>query len=193
MICVNRPLRVTAWCVGAALANGGLNHLASVLGLPLFLDTTFTIVVAALFGPVAGGLTGLGSNIANEVFAGLPGYMLAFAPLNVASGLIVGAMRVTGRFETVGDAITALVTVSLVNAAAGALIVGLLYGGGTHEPIDLVVASLVLSGRSVWMSAFLARIPVNFVDKAPGIIVALMMVRMGYGAARRVDQPQPGI
>jgi energy-coupling factor transport system substrate-specific component len=174
---------VIAVCLGA-ITNGVLNRFADILALPVFLDTTCTIVNAAIFGPLAGVATGALSNVANEILGGFPGYHIAFAPVNMASGLIVGLMRSLDRFESVVDAVSSLALVALTNAILGTIIVNIVFQGGIYKPVDMITSSLVLTGQSIWTASFLTRVPINLVDKAPGILAAFIL-------ARRFSHPSP--
>ncbi|MDA3950271.1 MAG: hypothetical protein PF508_13770 [Spirochaeta sp.] len=172
-----RLLGITGAVLAAAALNGALNWGVETAGLPIFLDTTFTIVIAAIFGWLPGMITGVLSNVFAEALFGFSGYVIMFAPVNAASGLVIGLMRQTGRFHTVADGILGLILLSFVNALLGTLIVNLVFGGSTRQAIDMVVTSLVLTGQDIWSAALLTRIPVNLVDKAPGVFLAIFLIR----------------
>jgi energy-coupling factor transport system substrate-specific component len=188
-----RLLGITSAVLAAAALNGVLNWGVEMVGLPIFLDTTFTIVIAALFGWLPGMITGVLSNAVAEVLFGFSGYVIMFAPVNAASGLVIGLMRRTGRFHTVADGILGLIFLSFVNALLGTLIVNFVFGGSTRQAIDMVVTSLVLTGQDIWSAALLTRIPVNLVDKAPGVFLAIFLVRRwaGHRVLTVTGEPAP--
>lgn len=173
----NKIIRIIIAVIVGSILNGFVGALTSWLSFPLFLDTTFTIIIAAFYGWIPGAITGLLSNVCVDALLGFTGFALSFAPVNILSGVLIGVLRQRGRFKTVQDGVFALVCVTLLNAVLGALISNIVFSGFNYEAIDLVVTSLVLTGQNMWTAAFLTRIPVNLLDKAPGVFAALFLVR----------------
>lgn len=173
----NKTVRIVIAVLLGSAVNGLFGGLNSWFALPLFLDTTFTIIIAAMYGWIPGAITGLLSNVFVDLFLGFEGYALSFAPINILSGVLVGLLRKYGRFETVQDGVLALAYLTVLNSVLGAFISNIVFSGFNYEPIDLVVTSLVLTGQNMWTAAFLSRIPVNLLDKAPGVFAALYLVR----------------
>lgn len=173
---LNTQTRIILAVVVGTLANSALGVFATTLEIPIFLDMTFTIVVAALYGWLPGTITGL-LTAAAEISGGCAGRHIVFIPTGVLSALIVGVMRQRGRFCTVKDGVAALVYLTIVNAVLGAAAVNLFLDGLFYEPVDLIVIGLILTGRTIWSASLLARIPLNLLDKAPGVILALILVR----------------
>ena len=59
----NRKVYVTAFCGIAIAVNIVLGIVTSALGIPLYLDTLGTVLVAALVGPLPGAVVGALTNI----------------------------------------------------------------------------------------------------------------------------------
>ncbi|MFW6215973.1 MAG: ECF transporter S component [Alkalispirochaetaceae bacterium] len=179
---------VTPAILLAALANGLLQLLVTTLELPLFLDTVGTAAVAITFGPVAGTVTGLLSNLASELFQGFPGHLWPFAPVNMATGLALGLIARRYDIRKAQVIAVSVVVVTLLNALLGTIVVTLVFSGITSQSVDYLVTALVLTGRSIFSAAFLARIPINFVDKSIAILVALAIRKALLSRRRQSDE-----
>src|SRR5215208_1837659 len=116
--------------------------LVTVLKLPIFLDTIGTILVALLAGPWVAALTGL---ITNLVLAVSDPTLIAFAPVNVAIGLIAGFLALRGWFKTYPKIVLSGLIIMLTGAILSAPIVVLAFAGVQGSP-----------GRSALTAFFLA-------------------------------------
>ena len=159
----------------SVVLNGLINLAGDKLGIPLFLDTIFTAVTAALFGIIPGILTGLFTNLFQEILRGFPLNLYPFAVVNIATGLIVGLMVKHGYFKTFFGVFLIIIYTALANAILGALIVTIVYGGITHEEVDYIVKVILMTGQSVFSSAFIARIFINLVDKGIAVLIAYLI------------------
>ncbi len=172
---------LTAFLAAAAtvplgiLLNAGFNYVNNRFGLPLFLDSVFTAVVTAGVGLAPGPLVGIGSNALHEVLQGYPGTHLPFALAQVATALIVWGFVRRGRFDTVGLALVAAITVAIANAVIGSIVSVALFGGLTDVGVDYLVTLLVASGTSLASASFWARLPANLVDKTIAILAAFFL------------------
>ncbi|MFP4612109.1 MAG: ECF transporter S component [Spirochaetaceae bacterium] len=170
---------VVAVCLGM-LFNTTASAVNTLLSLPLFFDTVFTMVVAALCGPVAGVVTGLGSNVLFDVCIGGPGTSWPFGVINAANGLIVG-MSVQKRMFRYGSHVVIVAMIAAVSSALfGAVVAHFFFGGTTGFPVDSITHGLLLTGKPVFWAAFLARIPVNAVDKAIAVLAAFLAYRIVF-------------
>ena len=159
----------------AVVLNGALSLVGEGLKLPIFLDSTFTVVVAALFGLWPGVLVGAFSNLFFEVIKGFPGHLWQFGLVNMATALITALMVKFGCLKTMGGVFWLLLTLALANSLLGAFLVTVLFGGTTNEPVDSIVRSLLITGQSIFSSAFLGRIFINVVDKGIAVLVMLTL------------------
>jgi len=176
---------VLAWTLSIAvfpLANALLS-LAARDVLPLFLDSIFTAIAAAVFGPWHGIVVAVLTNGWNEAFDGFSGLHILFAVCGVATALIVNAFVRSGRYRGSLSWGLCVGAVTLSNSLLGALIAAFVYGGGTRMNLDNIVAGFSLFTESVFTAAFLARIPINLVDKAIAVAPAMALAIAASKAA----------
>ena len=167
--------------LGVAAISGLITRVVSHFDIPLFLDSIGTAVVALCLGTLPGVLTGLLSNVAAELFHGLPGHHWPFAIVNMATGLTLGLMARRYDFSKGVVVAAAVLLVTLLNALLGTLVVTLVFTGVTAQAVDYLVTALVLSGQSIFSAAFLARLPINFIDKAIAVLIGVAVMRWYLG------------
>lgn len=136
--------------VGVAVNFVG-GQLASVLKLPMYLDTIGTIFTAMLAGPwvgaVTGALTNVVTGIANPV-------NFAFIPVNILAGLVTGFLARHDWFRTPGKWIASILIQAGVSIVASAPIVVLVYGGVTGSGTSLITAAAMAAGANIWAAFF---------------------------------------
>ncbi len=171
-------LRGNLWRVSlAVLACSALNMLFSwinngILKSPLFLDSIFTAVGAALLGPLAGMTIGALTNLGMELLYGLTGLYWPFALCNMATGLIVGLAARRGALKQ-GWLLTATVLlVTFANALLGSVIANIVFSGNSGVQIDHIISAFVETGQSLAAASFWARIPTNLIDKMLAVYAA---------------------
>ncbi len=153
-------------------------QVAGKLALPLYMDSIGTAIVAAVMGPFVGAVSGV---LYNVISALINGNMLSilFGLCNIATAFIIGFMAKSGKFKTWVHAVVATVLVALANAIMGAPIAVMVYGGIQGGGVDLVVAGFLAAGQDIMSAAFLARVPINLVDKGIACFVAwLILMRL---------------
>ena len=89
-------------------------QLASMVKLPIFLDSIGTLISAVLLGPVIGMLTGLLTNLlwgllTNPIAA-------AFAPVAMVIGLVAGCLARAGWFRTLPKVVVSGVIITVIGA-----------------------------------------------------------------------------
>ena len=166
--------------ISAVLLNGLFSLISTKLTLPFFLDSIFTVLVTALFGLWPGLITGLASNLFFEVLKGYPGYLYPFAIVNMLTALVTYLHIKYGSFHIATGAFWTIISLSLINAVVGAIIVSVVFNGITNEPIDSIVRAVIATGRSVFTSVFLGRILINFVDKGIAVLLVFPIYRYFY-------------
>ena len=152
--------------------------MSQALSLPIFLDSLFTTMTAALFGLRPGVTVGLFTNLFIEVVSGFPGYLYPFGSVNILSAVITWLIVSKGRFNTITEVFWTMIILALANALVGAFVVTLVFGGITNEGVDDVVRAFLVTGNSLFSSAFLARILVNIVDKGLAVAVTYPIYRL---------------
>lgn len=143
--------------------------------LPLFLDSTGTILSAAILGPVVGGLTGFTSNLILGVTHNPVN--IPFSIVNVIIGITAGIIVKKYGFSGIKSLILCIIFVSVLSALSGAVVAFYVFGGVTGAKIDLNIISIMDAGYKLFTSSFLVRLPINLLDKSISILIAFFIVR----------------
>jgi energy-coupling factor transport system substrate-specific component len=133
------PVAVAINFVGGQLAN--------ILKIPLYLDTIGTTLAALLCGPwigaLAGGLTNVVLGFTNPVF-------LAYIPVSVALGLVVGFLARGGMFGSWARIVISVLLMALTSIITAAPITVLMFSGITGSGPSLLVAGAMAAGANIW-------------------------------------------
>lgn len=159
----------------AIVINMVLGQIASMLKLPIFLDSIGTVLVGILAGPWAGGLTGLITNllwglISDPVSA-------AFAPVAAMIGIAAGLCAKFGLFKTWWKAIISGVIISVALSIIAVPIRLYMFGGLTGSGSDFITAYFLALGRDLFGAVIIQVITSNLVDK---VVTALI----GWGIVK---------
>ncbi len=174
-----KPFWLIPLSIAAAIGlNGLFSEINAALSFPFFFDSIWTATIAALFGPIPGIIVGLLTNLFLEVLSDFSLIHYPFGLCNAFTGLIVGLMARSGRFETINHVVIASLAVTLGNSILGAVIATYVFGGATGIDIDYIMTGLMMAGQSVLTAAFWARIPANLIDKAIAVLVAFIIYRL---------------
>ncbi|EFH8949217.1 ECF transporter S component [Escherichia coli] len=164
-------------------------QLASMVKLPIFLDSVGTLISAVLLGPVIGMLTGLLTNLLWGLLT--DPIAAAFAPVAMVIGLVAGWLARAGWFRTLpkvvvsGVIITLAVTVVAVPLRTALLAVTVvavplrtaLFGGVTGSGADLFVAWMHSMGQNLVESVAITVIGANLVDKILTAVIVWLLLR----------------
>lgn len=159
----------------AIVINMVLGQIASMLKLPIFLDSIGTVLVGILAGPWAGGLTGLITNllwglISDPVSA-------AFAPVAAMIGIAAGLCAKFGLFKTWWKAIISGVIISIALAVIAVPIRLYMFGGLTGSGSDFITAYLLALGRDLFGAVIIQVITSNLVDKVVTALISWGIVK----------------
>lgn len=183
-----RPLRLILLLIVAGIAlNALLNFLNELLNLPLFFDTIGTATAAAVLGTIPGLIVALFTNLLFELLYGFPLIHYPFALCGMATALIVGRMAKQGCFSTLLHAVIATILVTMANSLLGATIATFVFGGVTGVGIDYLVTGLLLAGQSILSASFLARVPVNLIDKSIAVFIAFYIYKKTLKKTDSID------
>lgn len=174
-------LAVTA----AVFLNGLFSYINDLLSLPIFLDSLFTVMVAALFGLWPAVITGALTNSFIELIKGFPGIYLPFTVVNILTALVTSLFVYRKRFETPTNAFWLIIILSFFNSLAGALIVTIFLGGYTNLSMDHMVRGIIVTGQSLFTSTFYVRLVVNIVDKGIAVLISYFLYKV---IQHRADQ-----
>lgn len=170
----NRTTILTYSAMGIVM-NVVLGTAVSALKIPLlFLDTIGTILIAVLFGPWWGALTGLLTNMVLGVTTGPTAVF--FAPVSIAIALVAGFMARKFDFTKWYVAIITGVMIAVIAPLIGTPIAVAVFGGLNGSGMDVFVLWLRTAGESVFASTFIPRITGNFIDKIVTCLLVMFLI-----------------
>lgn len=157
-----------------ALFNIGINYLQNFNPVPLYMDTIFTIT-ASFFGGICGLISGLLYHISTTfIYAKVPLWSLVWAICSLTIVLIIRVyIKVRQKIE-ITDLILLVFLISLIVSLEGATIFTVLHvftGYREDSQVKFMYALLSSNSISVFISAWLPRVPVNILDKAISISI----------------------
>ncbi|MFW5688823.1 MAG: hypothetical protein ACOC1U_04545 [Spirochaetota bacterium] len=174
--------------VGLGLLNAGADFINDLtLEIPLFLDSIGTMIAAAVFGLVPGVVAAVSTHLAMEFLNGWAGAHFPWVVCSLSSAAIVWYLTKSGRFQTLVDLVLATIWVAAANSFFGAAIAALLFSGNTGHAVDLVASALYSFRPGAFAAAFLARMPVNTVDKGIAVGVTYLVLEL----FKRRDRREP--
>ncbi len=136
--------------VGVAVNFVG-GQLASILKLPMYLDTIGTIFTAMLCGPWVGAVTGLLTNVVTGIANPVN---FAFIPVNIIAGLVTGFLARKNWFSVWWKWILSMLIMAAVSIITAAPIVVLVYGGVTGGGTSIITAAAMAAGANIWAAFF---------------------------------------
>lgn len=159
----------------------GINYLgklfASLLKLPLWLDSIGTCIGACLGGPVIGAICGAANNLIFGLTTG-DNITLIYALTSLGIGFVVGILARLGFMKSFAK--------SLVCAAGGGLAavcistpLNIMFWGGTTGNVwgDALFAATQAKGMSVAVGSFLDELVVDVPDKLLTIIIVFLILK----------------
>jgi energy-coupling factor transport system substrate-specific component len=150
-------------------------QLASLLKLPLYLDTIGTIFASMLCGPwvgaLAGGLTNIINGIANPV-------NFAFIPVNVIVGLVTGFLARGNMFSVWWKWLISIVLMTLASIISAAPIVVLMFGGVTGGGTSIIAATLMATGTNIWLAVMGSDGIFTVVDRIISYFISWLVIRV---------------
>ncbi|WP_141669342.1 ECF transporter S component [Rothia sp. ND6WE1A] len=173
------PLSAVALIPFAVAFNIVLGQIVGFSGIPLYLDSIATILVAYLAGPAAGVLTGVVTNLAWGLTINpttIP-FAAGAAVIGVLAG-IAGQHRLLERWWT---ALLAGFGTGIVAGFLGAPVAAFVFGGGQGVGTGSLVAVLQATGQSLLGAATLQSLLSDPLDKA----IAFLLV---WAVAKTIPQ-----
>lgn len=160
--------------VGVAVNFVG-GQLASLLKLPMYLDTIGTIFAAMLCGPwvgaVTGALTNVVTGIANPV-------NFAFIPVNIIAGLVTGFLARAKMFSVWWKWILSMLIMAAVSIISSAPIVVLVYGGVTGSGTSLITAAAMAAGANIWAAFFGTEGIFTVLDRVISFVICWAVIKV---------------
>ncbi|MDD3931255.1 MAG: ECF transporter S component [Eubacteriales bacterium] len=159
--------------IGVAINFVG-GQLASLLKLPVYLDTIGTMLTAILAGPWVGAVTGLLSNVVTGIANPVNFW---FIPVNIIVGLVVGFLSRKDMWRG-WKLIISFIIMDLVSLIVSTPIVVYVYGGVTGGGTSLLTAILMATGQSIWRSVISVEIIWTTLDRVISYIVAMLIIKV---------------
>lgn len=159
----------------ALILNMVLGQVVGSVGLPLYLDSIGTVLVAVLAGPFAGMVTGALSSV---IWGLVNPAALPFAAVSAVVGLLAGAVAAKGGFRQWWSALLAGALVGLVCGALAAPIAAFVYGGTAGVGTGAVVSLFREMGNSLLQSVTLQSFISDPLDKGLVFLLVFFVVRM---------------
>lgn len=171
----NRKTMILTYGALCIAMNVVLGTVVSALKIPLlFLDTIGTVLMAVLFGPWWGALTGILTNVVLGITTSPTAFF--FGLVNVAIAIIVGLMARKYNFTKWYIALITGIILSIVAPLIGTPISVAVFGGLDGSGMDVVVLWMRAAGESIFASTFISRITGNFVDKIITCLLVMFIV-----------------
>ncbi len=142
----------------------------------LFIDSTGTLLSAAVLGPFYGAVTGLVSNLIMGLFYNPVN--IPFGIVSIFIGLTAGLVYKKFGILNIRGFLISLFSIAFVTAMTGAVVAYLVFDGVTGSKLDLKIISLLHYGYEVLISSFLVRFPVNIIDKGISLMIVLIILSM---------------
>ncbi|MFQ5550998.1 MAG: ECF transporter S component [Gemmatimonadales bacterium] len=164
-----RLLALLPLAVGINLA---MSEIVAFTGLPVYLDTVGTVLVAALVGLVPALITGLLSQVTMTLMLG-NSMWLAFLPVQLAVALLAAfAVRRAGFNSWASAAVWGL-AVGLVAATMAWPIAYAVFGGVTATGTTAIATVLNQIGTPLGLAVYLASLSTDLADK----LITFLVVR----------------
>ena len=173
--------KLNAACIVLIPACIGINYLgklfASVLKLPLWLDSIGTCIGAVLGGPIIGGICGAANNLIYGFTTG-DSITLVYALTSLGIGVAVGIMARLGRMKKLSGAVLTACVAGFV-AVLISTPLNILFWGGTTGNLwgDAVFAWSQASGLPVALGSFLDEVIVEVPDKLITLLIVFAIIK----------------
>lgn len=173
--------KLNAACIVLIPACIGINYLgklfASVLKLPLWLDSIGTCIGAVLGGPIIGGICGAANNLIYGFTTG-DSITLVYALTSLGIGVAVGIMARLGRMQKLSGAVLTACVAGFV-AVLISTPLNILFWGGTTGNLwgDAVFAWSQASGLPVALGSFLDEVIVDVPDKLITLLIVFAIIK----------------
>ena len=157
------PARLVSMIPVALVLNIVVGQIIGSVGIPLYLDSTGTVLVAALAGPWAGIATGVLSSL---VWSAFNPSVLPFAATSAAVGGLAGVAIKHGALKNIATVLLSGAVIGIVVGMLAAPVAAFVYGGTAGVGTGAVVSLLREMGHSLLQSVTLQSFISDPLDKA---------------------------
>ena len=181
------PARTIGVIPVALVLNIVIGQVAGSVGVPFYLDSVGTVLVAALAGPVVGLATGTLSSV---VWGLLNPAALPFAAVAAATGWLAGVAIEKGAFRKLWLLILSGLLIGLICGALAAPVAAFVYGGTAGVGTGAIVSLFRELGNSLLASVTMQSIISDPLDKLA--VLAVVFATVKALPADRSFRPQDG-
>lgn len=168
------PARTIAVIPVALVLNIVIGQVVGAVGLPLYLDSVGTVLVAALAGPVAGLATGTLSSV---VWGLLNPAALPFAAVAGATGWLAGWFIRAGAFRKIWKLVVSGLLLGLICGALAAPVAAFVYGGTAGVGTGAIVSLFRELGNSLIGSVTMQSFISDPLDKLAVLAIVFAAVK----------------
>lgn len=162
------------FCAAGVGLNMGCSALVSALGLPLYLDTIGTVVVAASGGYLPGVIVGFATNILKTIS---DPSALYYGVLNILIAVVAAWLAGRGWFKKIGGIIGSIFVFTLIGGGLGAFIPWFM--DGLTFDSESLASVLHNSGHfGLEISYLLSSLIMDLPDKAVTVLISVLLLRL---------------
>ena len=167
-----KKLVLISLCIGINVI-GAL--IAVTLKLPIFLDTIGTFLIAFLFGPIAGIITGILSYLITTMT--FDPYALYFIPSQITVGLLAGIIYKKGGFKKKAIMPFSTLLIAICSAIVAAIASAVVFGGITSSGNSIIIIYLKNMGLGLVPSIFITQILTEFIVKMMIVLLVINIIK----------------
>ncbi|MDO5511924.1 ECF transporter S component [Corynebacterium sp.] len=182
------PARTIGVIPVALVLNIVIGQIAGSVGIPLYLDSVGTVLVAALAGPIAGLATGTLSSV---VWGLLNPAALPFAAVAAATGWLAGVAVQKGALTRLWKLVVSGLLIGLICGALAAPVAAFVYGGTAGVGTGAIVSLFRELGNSLLASVTMQSFISDPLDKLAVMAVVFAAVKALPRKTLRSFQPTP--
>ena len=168
------PARLVSMIPVALVLNIVVGQIIGSVGIPLYLDSTGTVLVAALAGPWAGIATGVLSSL---VWSAFNPSVLPFAATSAAVGGLAGVAIKHGALKNIATVLLSGDVIGIVVGMLAAPVAAFVYGGTAGVGTGAVVSLLREMGHSLLQSVTLQSFISDPLDKALVMLLVWLVLK----------------
>ena len=168
------PARLVSMIPVALVLNIVVGQIIGSVGIPLYLDSTGTVLVAALAGPWAGIATGVLSSL---VWSAFNPSVLPFAATSAAVGGLAGVAIKHGALKNIATVLLSGAVIGIVVGMLAAPVAAFVYGGTAGVGTGAVVLLLREMGHSLLQSVTLQSFISDPLDKALVMLLVWLVLK----------------
>ena len=153
------------------------SHIATVTGLPIFLDSIGTVLVAAVSGTLPGIAVGFFTNIFKTATSDFSS--IYYGVINVLIAIVASFFSRKGFFKKLRTLFAVVLSLALVGGGLGSVLTWFLFGFAT-EGISAQLASNLYTSLEIPMfaSQLLADYSIDIIDKLITVVIVFIIIKI---------------